>query len=223
MGACGLWQQLLCKAPDSWVSPWWEERIDRKHSTWTPVCPTLCFSHHHPPAHAWPWMGFCNMFNSSFPSGTIGSPCPVLLSWTAHSAPSLSLRPPKPPVNACYDDISTHTLSHVPQFYKYLSLPGATQASNPMHHTNSASNPVRSKDMCGVPQLLKGHFWYKGKPACHERWVNSSTMHCGPQRSAPGILPNPSPNTRTYSQAKEQLFKPWFSRIIFSRLTANTI
>lgn len=211
----GLWQQMFCKAPESWVSPCWGERIDRKHSTWTPVCLTLCFLLTPPSTSS--CLALDELFQhvkSSLPSGTIGSACPMLLSWDkAHSAPPLLLRPPKLPLNGCHNATGTHTLVRVPQCHKHLAWPGASQAPKPMYHTNSASNPVRSKDMCGVPQLLNEHCCDEGKYACQERWVSSSTMHCDPQRSAPGISLNPSPNTCTYPQAKEQLLRPWISRI----------
>lgn len=166
-GACELWQQMLCQAPGTESALGGEKGlIENTAPGHLFVQHEAFFSHHHPPAHAWPWMGSCNMSKSSLPSGTIGSACPVLLSWdstlcTSSSAetsqttcewlPQCHKHPHLAHVPQCHKNSD---LAHVPQCYRYLAWLGVSQASKASFHTNSASNPVRCKDSCGVPQLL---------------------------------------------------------------------
>lgn len=141
---------MFCKAPESWVSPCWGERIDRKHSTWTPVCLTLCFLLTPPSTSS--CLALDELFQhvkSSLPSGTIGSACPMLLSWDkAHCTSSFA-------------ETSQTASKWLPQCHRHphagtcATMP---QASGMAGCVSSTQTHVSHK-LCIKPCEVQGHVW----------------------------------------------------------------
>lgn len=102
-GADGLWQQMLWKKLDSWVSPWWGDRIHRKQDTSTLFSNVTPSSPAPPPAHAWVWACACDT------SLIILTACDQQQS--THSAPPVPCRPCKALGNCC-QDAHRHTWKH---------------------------------------------------------------------------------------------------------------